>query len=79
MSASTASFFHIGKGDTVLVTPDDGDIALKFGQYPAQLTVFVDYAHAVEMARAILACEEMGERDSQYVNTIVDLFNALAE
>jgi hypothetical protein len=56
MSASTVSFFHVGESDTVEVaSASSGDVALHFGQYPAQLTVFVDHAHAVQLARAILA------------------------
>lgn len=55
MSASTVSFFHVGESDEVKLTDSDGDVAIAFGQYPAQLTVFVDHAHAVQLARAILA------------------------
>lgn len=63
MSASTVSYFHVGEGDTVEVTADcDSDVVLKFGQYPAQTTVFVDRTHAFEMARAILAqCEGLAQ------------------
>lgn len=63
MSASTVSFWHLGESDTVEVTADcDGDVQLQFGQYPAQATVFIDRAHAFEMARAILAqCEGLAQ------------------